>query len=127
MKAFGSIDTLRAPLSALLARWRLAALAVTAGALLAGCGAGSVQTAANPVTPPTSNGQSYTGPAPASGDVQAFVVNFWNNVKGTDRCGACHIQGNQSPMFARNDDVNLAYQAAQTIVDLSNQIGRAHV
>ncbi len=119
MKAFGSIDTLRDPVSALLARWRLAALAVTAGALLAACGAGSVQTAPNPVTPPTSSGQSYTGPAPASGDVQAFVVNFWNNVKGTDRCGACHIQGNQSPMFARNDDVNLAYQAAQTVVDLS--------
>jgi len=123
MKAFGSIDTLRPRLSALLAQWRLAALAVTAGALLAGCGAGSVQTAANPVTPPTTTGQSYTGPAPASGDVQAFVINFWNNVKGTDRCGACHIQGNQSPMFARSDDVNLAYQAAQTVVDLTNPAG----
>ncbi len=94
--------------------------ALAAGALLAGCGAGSVQTAANPVTPPTTTGQAYNGPAPASADVQAFVVNFWNNVKGADRCGACHIQGNQAPMFARNDDVNLAYQAAQTVVDLSN-------
>jgi Concanavalin A-like lectin/glucanases superfamily len=123
MKASSSIDTLGSRLSAGLLQLRLAALALTAGVLLAGCGAGSVQTAANPVTPPTSGGQSYTGPAPASGDVQAFVVNFWNNVKTTDRCGACHIQGNQSPMFARNDDVNLAYQAAQTVVDLTNPGG----
>jgi hypothetical protein len=123
MKASSSIDTLGTRLSAGLMQLRLAALAVAAGVLLGGCGAGSVQTAANPVTPPTSSGQSYTGPAPASGDVQAFVVNFWNNVKTTDRCGACHIQGNQSPMFARNDDVNLAFQAAQTVVDLTNPGG----
>ena len=110
MKAFGSIDTLLPRASAVLTHLRLAALAVVTGALVAGCGAGSVQTAANPVTPPSSNTQSYTGPAPASADVQAFVVNFWNNVKTTDSCGACHIQGNQSPMFARSDDVNLAYQ-----------------
>lgn len=123
MKAFGSIDTLLPRASAVLTHLRLAALAVVTGALVAGCGAGSVQTAANPVTPPSSNTQSYTGPAPASADVQAFVVNFWNNVKTTDKCGACHIQGNQSPMFARSDDVNLAYQAAQTVVDLTNPGG----
>lgn len=92
-----------------------------ASLVLAGCGAGSAQTAANPqATVPTATAQSYTGVAPASADVQAFLVNFWNNVKGQDRCGSCHIQGNQSPMFARSDDINLAYQAAQTIVDLSN-------
>ena len=68
MKALGSIDTLLPRTSALLTQLRLAALAAVAGALLAGCGAGSVQTAANPVTPPTSSGQSYSGPAPASGD-----------------------------------------------------------
>jgi hypothetical protein len=95
-------------------------LSQRSAALLAGCGAGSVQTAANPqARPPSATVQSYTGPAPASADVQAFVINLWNNVSGQDRCGACHIQGNQSPMFARSDDVNLAYQAAQTIVDLS--------
>ncbi|HUO95663.1 MAG TPA: LamG domain-containing protein [Steroidobacteraceae bacterium] len=120
MNASGLIDTLRTQ-SLRVTRGRVTALAVLAASvLLAGCGAGSVQTAANPVAPPTTNGQSYNGPAPASADVQAFVVNFWNNVKATDRCGACHIQGNQSPMFARNDDVNLAYQAAQTVVDLTN-------
>jgi hypothetical protein len=97
-----------------------AALLALASVLLAGCGAGSAQTSANPQAgspPPTA--QSYTGPAPASADVQAFVVNLWNNVKPQDRCGACHIQGNQSPMFARSDDVNQAYTAAQTVVDLA--------
>ena len=99
--------------------WWTLAVAVAALAL-AGCGAGSAPTQSNPQSgPPRSTGQSYTGPAPASGDVQAFVVNLWNNVKGQDRCGACHVQGNQNPMFARNDDVNQAYAAAQLIVDLS--------
>ena len=89
--------------------------------LLAGCGAGSAPTAANPqATVPSPTAKSYVGPAPLSADVQAFVVNFWNNVNTQDRCGACHVQGVQSPMFARNDDVNLAYQAAQSYVDLSN-------
>jgi Concanavalin A-like lectin/glucanases superfamily len=93
---------------------------VAASALLAGCGAGSAPTAVNPAASgPTQSVQSYAGPAPVSADVQAFVVNLWNNVKDQDRCGACHIQGNQSPMFARSDDVNQAYTAAQTVVDLS--------
>ncbi|MEI8297756.1 MAG: LamG domain-containing protein [Pseudomonadota bacterium] len=99
----------------------MAAGALLASLMLAGCGAGSVQTVPNPqATPPSGNAKSYLGPAPASADVQAFVVNFWNNVSGVDRCGACHTQAHQSPMFARNDDVNLAYQAAQSYVDLVN-------
>ena len=98
-----------------------ATLLAVAGFVLAACGAGSVQTAANPqATTPSGTAKTYTGPAPVSADVQAFVVNFWNNVNPVDRCGACHVQGNQSPMFARNDDVNLAYQAAQPYVDLTN-------
>ena len=101
-------------------RGLFAALTVlAASSLLAGCGAGSAPTAANPAASgPTQTAQSYTGPAPASADVQAFVVNLWNNVKDQDRCGACHIQGNQTPMFARSDDVNQAYAAAQSVVDL---------
>jgi len=39
--------------------------------------------------------------------------------QGTNRCGGCHVQGGQSPQFARTDDVNLAYQAANTVVNLS--------
>ena len=102
----------------MVAALRSSALALLAALVLAGCGAGSAPVTQNPAGP-TVTPASYNGPAPASGDVQAFVVNFWNNVKGTDRCGSCHIQGNQSPMFARSDDVNQAYAAAQTVVDLS--------
>ena len=100
--------------------WLSLVAAVSASAMLVGCGAGSAPTAANPQgSGPTQGAQSYTGPAPASSDVQAFAVNLWNNVKTQDRCGSCHIQGNQSPMFARSDDVNQAYTAAQTVVDLA--------
>ena len=62
---------------------------------------------------------SYAGPAPASADVQAFKVNLWQNINTTDRCGKCHTVGGQSPMFARSDDVNQAYSAALTVVNLS--------
>jgi hypothetical protein len=100
--------------------WLAAGLLAAASVVLASCGAGSAPTAANPgATAPTQTVQAYTGPAPASADVQAFAVNLWNNVKTQDRCGACHIQGNQAPMFARSDDVNQAYAAAQTKVDLA--------
>jgi mono/diheme cytochrome c family protein len=89
---------------------------------LAGCGAGSVSPQVNPPAPNSSGAttSNYNGVAPASADVQAFKVAFWDNVSPQNRCGACHVQNNQQPSFARNDDINLAYQAAQTIVDLSN-------
>jgi hypothetical protein len=121
MNAAATIDTPVTTSRSRLARtWLGAVAALAAGVLLAGCGAGNAPTAANPQAAPlAASAQSYNGPAPVSADVQAFVLNLWNNVKGQDRCGACHIQGNQAPMFARSDDVNQAYQAAQTVVDLS--------
>lgn len=94
---------------------RLAGALAFAG-LLAACGGGASVTQ-NPVTSSTT-AVSYTGPAPANADVQSFEVNLWQNIKATNRCGGCHTQGGQSPQFARSDDVNLAYQAANTVVDL---------
>ena len=38
----------------------------------------------------------------------------------TINAGRCHYAGGQTPSFARSDDVNLAYQAAVTVVDLTN-------
>jgi hypothetical protein len=87
--------------------------------ILAGCGGGAdtTQLAASSL-PATSN---YTGPVPATTDVQAFMVNVWENLRSNNRCGACHSDdGGQSPMFARDDDVNLAYAAANPLVDLSS-------
>lgn len=98
-----------------LVHWFAAAVAVAA---LAGCSSGGAPTVENPVTelPPVSD---YTGPASANGDVQAFRIELWEKIKGNNRCGACHGAGGQTPMFARNDDVNLAYQAASTVANLT--------
>src|SRR5687767_14361714 len=81
--------------------------AVSALAVLAGCSSGGAPTVENPPVqgPPVSD---YTGPASANADVQAFRINLWENIKGNNRCGSCHGAGGQTPMFARNDDVNLA-------------------
>ncbi len=84
---------------------------------LAGCGGGA-ETSENPATSNVA-ASSYTGPAPATSDVQAFRLNLWENLKADNRCGACHVEGVQAPEFVRQDDVNLAYAAANTIVDLA--------
>jgi mono/diheme cytochrome c family protein len=96
-------------------RWIGAALAV---AVLAGCSSGGAPTTENPITqaPPVTD---YTGPASANADVQAFRINLWENIKANNRCGSCHNAGGQTPQFARNDDVNLAYQAANSVVNLT--------
>src|SRR5215472_11622114 len=88
-------------------------------AALAACGGSGAPVAVN-APPPTSAAQTYTGPPPANADVQAFMINFWANVSPSNRCGGCHHAGGQSPMFARSDDVNLAYQAALPLVNLSD-------
>ena len=107
MNSLQSIKTLR---------WITAALAT---AILAGCSGGGAPTVQNPITqaPPVSD---YTGPASANADVQAFRINLWENIKANNRCGGCHNASTpgQTPQFARNDDVNLAYQAANTVVNL---------
>jgi Concanavalin A-like lectin/glucanases superfamily len=98
-----------------IARWMTAA---AAAAVLAGCSGGGAPTVENPITqaPPVTD---YTGPASANADVQAFRINLWENIKANNRCGGCHNANGQTPMFARNDNVNLAYEAANTVVNLS--------
>ena len=46
-------------------------------------------------------------------------MNLWQYIDTSDRCGNCHKVGGQTPQFARSDDVNLAYNAALTVVNLS--------
>jgi len=79
---------------------------------------GGVPTTQNPDTA-TAAASVYAGPAPASADVEAFKVNLWQNINMASRCGGCHKAGGQSPMFARADDVNQAYSAALTVVNLT--------
>jgi uncharacterized protein len=95
---------------------RGAAAVVLAGLTLAGCGGGAA-TEENPVRGGPDAGPSYTGPAPATPDIQAFRIEFWENIRGANRCGDCHNAGGQAPTFARSDDVNQAYQQAQSYVN----------
>jgi len=92
----------------------------TAGllAMLAGCGGGA-ETVENPVTTGGS-APTYSGPPPATADVQSFKINVWDNLKATNRCGQCHTEGGQAPQFVRQDDINLAYAAANGIVTLGS-------
>ena len=100
---------------ALVRRVFVAGLAAMA---LGGCGGGA-ETTENPitgVTPPS----TYNGPPPATEDVQSFKLNVWDNIQASNRCGGCHTNSvGQVPMFARHDDVNLAYEAANTVVNLT--------
>jgi len=89
-----------------------------AGLALTAC-SGGAPTTQNPNIAAAATVAVYTGPAPASADVEAFKVNLWQNINMSSRCGGCHKAGGQSPMFARSDDVNLAYSAALTVVDLT--------
>ncbi|HZO24033.1 MAG TPA: LamG domain-containing protein [Steroidobacteraceae bacterium] len=96
------------------------AAALALAAVLAACTGGGAPTAVNQVTSNTTTANAYTGPAPQTADIQAFQINLWQNIRVANRCGGCHHEGGQSPMFARSDDVNLAYQAALPLVDASN-------
>src|SRR5450631_1519215 len=100
---------------------RISGLLVLAASLaLSACGGGGAPTTSTPAAAPASTVNAYMGPAPATADVQAFEVNFWNNVRGQNRCGQCHNATTpaQMPNFARSDDVNLAYAQANMVVNL---------
>ena len=82
---------------------------------LGGCGGGA-STEKSPATAGPAAGTDYTGPAPATADIQSFRVNLWENIRSGNRCGNCHGANGQAPLFARSDDVNAAYQQASPIV-----------
>ena len=87
--------------------------------LLTACGGGA-QTTENLASqaPGNGNDSAYAGPAAATPEVLKFQQEFWSNAKTADRCGNCHNETvGQLPMFVRNDDINLAYDAAVTVVD----------
>src|SRR6202167_5652379 len=98
-------------------------LALAASFALGACSGGTSPTTATPgAGGGSSTINSYTGPAPATADVQAFNVSFWSNVRAQNRCGQCHNATTpaQMPNFARSDNVNLAYVQANTVVNLAH-------
>lgn len=95
-------------------------LAVFTSFVLGACGGGASTTALPP--PPGGGGNNnatYTGPVARDANVLKFQQEFWSNAKTTDRCGNCHNETvGRVPMFVRNDDVNMAYDAAVPVVDM---------
>jgi len=79
-----------------------------------------VTTVTNPAPINTTQGNNYSGPVPASKDVQKFKTQLWDNLRdpATANCGKCHYAGGQgAPYFVRGDDVNLAYSTTLPLVD----------
>ena len=100
-----------------------AATALVLVTALTACGGGGSDgpaTVVNQVSSNTATANAYTGPAAATADVTSFQINLWQNIRVQNRCGGCHHEGGQSPMFARSDDVNLAYQAALPLVNVTD-------
>jgi len=98
-------------------------LAIVASSVLAACGGGAQTT---DLPPPNGGGNNSSGNAPYAGptardaDVLSFQQEFWSNARSNDRCGSCHNENiGQNPQFVRSDDVNMAYDAALTVVDSS--------
>lgn len=119
-----SLKNLRS--SAQLSRFAFAAIL---SVLLVGCGSGS--SAPNKTNPNTNTGNGSGGSFVYKGEKQAatpdvtkFQTELWINLAPADRCGGCHSDSSakQSPMFARGDDINLAYEAviSNNLVSLAN-------
>jgi hypothetical protein len=82
--------------------------------ILGGCGSGSSESKVDSNPPPPSNGNSgsfiYRGEKPAAtAEIIKFQNELWVNIAPKNRCGSCHDK--QVPDFAREDDINLAYEA----------------
>lgn len=95
--------------------YRIALFTFACALMLTGC-LESVQNEQNPQR--SDNSKSYTGPAAANASVLGYQTNVWENLKPNNRCGGCHNEGGRTPTFARNDDINLAYNDAIALVNL---------
>lgn len=108
--------TLKAMTIRALGRFARRAAVAGVAVILSACGGGGSTERQSPseLPPPT----GYTGPAAQTLDIQNFQNAFWVNVRngGVAKCSGCH-GGTQSPLFAREDDVNLAWAAADTLVN----------
>jgi hypothetical protein len=97
------------------------AVVVLGISLLIACGGSSIDVQETPTLPATEQvTTTYSGPPPSTDDVQNFKLNVWDKLATADKCAACHVQGQQSPAFARFDDINKAYTIANTLVNASN-------
>jgi len=97
-------------------------LAIAASYVLAACGGGAQTTEVQQQTGGNNNtgNAPYTGPTARDADVLKFQQEFWSKARTTERCGNCHNENvGQNPMFVRSDDVNMAYDSAVTVTDMT--------
>jgi hypothetical protein len=89
--------------------------------ILTACGEGAADVIKTPAPAPLDTAPiTYSGPVASTPDVTQFKLELWDNISSQQRCGACHVQDEQSPTFARNDDINLAYSAANQLVNFAS-------
>ena len=81
------------------------------------CGGGDVET--NPPEQQDPQKTEYTGPPPATEDIQKYKTFLWDNISTADKCGTCHTEGEQAPYFASRNNVNDAYAATSSLVNLT--------
>ena len=95
---------------------RLIALsaATLSGVWLQGCQDG-VSSSSQPQT--TISVSTYNGPGARTEDIQNFRVSLWEPLRAENRCGSCHGTAGQAPVFVRDDDVNLAYEATNPYIN----------
>ena len=75
-----------------------------------------------------SNEFTYSGPAPASENIQDFKREFYDPLAGNDRCGQCHTPGGTGGTnFVDQGDVNQAWQEARGLVNLLDPAASAIV
>lgn len=75
-----------------------------------------------------SSGFIYSGPPPANSEIQSFKREFYDNLVINGRCGDCHTPGGPGPTaFVDRDDVNNAWQAANSVVNLQDPAASAVV
>ena len=93
---------------------------LTLQACSAGSGGGASERDFNAAAELGSSEFSYSGPAPASAEVQGFKLAFFDPLAGNDRCGECHTPGKSgSTAFADQTDVNNAWRQAKTVANLA--------
>ncbi len=97
-------------------------LAFVASFVLTACGGGAQTT---DLPPPQIGGGSstvvYTGTnAARDADVFRFQTTLWSSIQNQGTCGDCHNETTgQTPMFARFDDINMAYDDAVGVTNTS--------
>ena len=99
----------------------VAALALVLQACSAGSGGGGSEREVDLTADLGSADFVYSGPPPASDEIQNFKREFYDPLAANDRCGQCHTPGGSAgTAFVDQTDVNNAWQVAKTVVNLDD-------